>query len=73
MHFEYLLKWLQPCFVVTWLVPCETAAVSVHVLCTPYNHKPAYNVTFFEGACVFNSSLRPALLAECLVFHVLLQ
>ena len=33
----YLPRYL----VVTWLVPRETAAVSVHVLCTPYNHAPS--------------------------------
>ena len=27
---------LQCCLVVTWQVPCEAAAVLVHVLCTPY-------------------------------------
>ena len=26
--------------VVTWLVPRESAALSAHVLCTPYNHAP---------------------------------
>ena len=26
----------------TWLVPHETAAVSVQVLCTPYNHAPCH-------------------------------
>ena len=25
-----------------WLVPHETAAVSAHVLCTPYNHAPCH-------------------------------
>ena len=34
--------------VVTLLVPHETAAVSAHVLCTPYNHAPVYSVTLFE-------------------------
>ena len=33
------------CLFVTWLVPRETAAVSAHVLCTPYNHAPVYSVT----------------------------
>ena len=37
-RFEYPLKSLQSCLVVTWLVPCGTAAVSVQVMCTPYNH-----------------------------------
>ena len=55
--------------VVTWLVPHETAAVSAHVLCTPYNHAPVYSVISFEAtyarfACVFSCNLPPALLAE---------
>ena len=33
------------------LVPGETAAVSAHVLCTPYNHAPVYSVTLFKGKC----------------------
>ena len=32
------LVYLQCSLVATWLVPCETAAVSAHVLWTPYNH-----------------------------------
>ena len=38
----------QRCLVVTRLVPCETAAVSAHVLCIPYNHAPVFSVTSFE-------------------------
>ena len=30
------------CFVVTRLLPCETAAILVHVLGTPYKHAPVY-------------------------------
>ena len=29
-------------------MPCETAAVSVHILSTPYNYAPVYGVTSFE-------------------------
>ena len=44
--------WLSLALVVViWLVPCETAAVSAHVLCTPYNHAPAYGVTSFKVTC----------------------
>ena len=46
--FEYLPKWLQCHLVFTLLVPRETAAISAHVLCTPYNHAPVYSVTLFE-------------------------
>ena len=38
---------LQRYLVVTWLVPRQNAAVSAHVLCTSYNHAPAYSVTLF--------------------------
>ena len=45
---------LQHCLVVTatQLVPHETAAVSAHVLRTPYNHVLVYNVTLFEATSV---------------------
>ena len=45
--FEYPPKWLQQCFVVTWLVPHETAAVSAHVLCSSYNHAPVHRQCHF--------------------------
>ena len=32
-----------------WLVPCETAAVSAQVLCTPFNNAPVYSVTSFKA------------------------
>ena len=50
---------------VTWLVPRKTAAVSVHVLNTPYNRATVYSVTSFEAAYVGCSCHLPAaLLAE---------
>ena len=64
---EYPFKWLQCCLVVTWLVPCETAAISAHVLCTPYNHAPVYSVTLSEAiyvGCLFRYNMPLALLAE---------
>ena len=57
-------------FVVTWLVPRETAVVSAHVLCTPYNHAPGHSaslpkdVIYVQDACVFSINLTLALLAE---------
>ena len=33
---------------VTWLGTRETAAVSVHVLCTPHNHLPVYSASLSE-------------------------
>ena len=42
---EYPPKWLQCCLAGSWLVPCKTAAVSAHILCTPYKHAPVYSVT----------------------------
>ena len=41
LHSAFWSKRLRRgCSVVTWLVLCETAAVSVHVLCSLYNHAP---------------------------------
>ena len=40
-------EYLQRYVVVIWLVPRATAAVSAHVLCTPYNHAPVYSVTSY--------------------------
>ena len=37
--------------VIAWLVPRETAAVLVHVLCTAFNHAPVqYSVASFKAA-----------------------
>ena len=49
-----------------WLVPHETAAVSVQILCTPYNHAPCHFMQshIHNGVCVFGCNLAPALLAE---------
>ena len=47
--FEYPQKWFQCCFLVAWLVPRKTDAISTHVLCTPYTHAPVYRVTLFEA------------------------
>ena len=52
---------LQRCLAVTWLVPSETAAISAHVLCTPYNHASIYSVTLFKATytwdqCVFRTN-----------------
>ena len=38
--------------IVKWLVPGETAAVSAHVLCTPYSHAPGYSANLFEATYV---------------------
>ena len=58
-------------------MPCETAAISVHTLCTPYSNAPVYGVTlckathiyiyihiYIHGACVLSCKLLSALLAE---------
>ena len=66
--FEFPSRWCTSVphyLVVKWLVSCEIAAISVHVLCTPYNHAPVYSVTT-KGACVFSCILPPALSAEWL-------
>ena len=44
--------YLQHYLVVAWLVPCETAAILVYVLCTPYNLVPVYIVTSCKTTCV---------------------
>ena len=47
--------------VVTWLEPCETAAISVavHIQCTPYNHVPVYSISHVcrVHTCVFSCNL----------------
>ena len=55
---------LTALLVVTWLMPRETAAVSAHVLRTPYNHAPIYSVASFGSTYVSNSNLPSALLAN---------
>ena len=61
----YLKRYLA----ITWLVPCKTAAISVHILCTPCNHAHVYSVTPCKAThigcrCVFSCNLPPALWAE---------
>ena len=51
------------------MVPRETAAVSAHVLCTPYNHASLHSVILFKATYVLydasvSSSSLPVLLAE---------
>ena len=40
LFFKYPPKWRS--WVLAWLVPHETAAISVQVLYTPYNHTPCH-------------------------------
>ena len=49
--------YLQHYLVVAWLVPCETAAILVYVLCTPYNLVPVYIVTSCKTTCVVYACL----------------
>ena len=56
-HSEYLLKYLQHCLVVTWLVPRRTAAVLAHIMCTLRNNAPCRitsgkNPVFRVHACL---------------------
>ena len=46
MHFWQIdqIFYVSVLFDVTWLVSRETAAISVYVLYTPYNHAPTYSV-----------------------------
>ena len=41
--------YFQRCLAAPWLVPCETAAVSAHVLCTPYNHEQSHFIQSHTG------------------------
>ena len=42
------------------MVPRETAALSAHVLCIPYNHTLVYSVTFFKATYVRCMTVRLA-------------
>ena len=64
--FQYPLKWLQCCLVVTWLVPRETAAVSLHVLCTPYSHYVPQTTVGTSADIMFHWWLWVLVLALCL-------
>ena len=50
IHRSYVLTALA------WLVPRETAVVSAHVLCTPYNHAPCHFMQshIYQGDCAVN-------------------
>ena len=43
---------LRRCLVVTWLASHETAAVSAHVLCTPYSQPHVYSMILFKATYV---------------------
>ena len=43
---------LTNCLLITWLVPYETAAITAHTLCAPYNHAQVYIVTSSEATQV---------------------
>ena len=60
------IHWSGVLTALAWLVPHETAAVLVHILCTPYNHAPCHFMQSHirNGVCVFSCNLPPALLAE---------
>ena len=45
------------CLVFSWLLPHETAAVLVQVLCTPYNHAPVYSVTSCKAVVLLHAKL----------------
>ena len=58
--------YLQRCLVVTWLVPCKTAAISAHSVYTiqPCTVTSLHAKPHTYGACVFSCNQPPALLAE---------
>ena len=56
-----------------WLVPHETAAISVQVLCTPYNHAPCHFMQSHINK-VFSCNLPPALCGRMTrIFYMLLS
>ena len=48
---------LQHCLVVTWLMPPKTAAVSAHVLCTPYTMSRHFTQSHMSFACRVHACL----------------
>ena len=49
VHKFLLLLLLQRCLVCYMRMPREAAAVSVHVLCSPYSHALVYSATLFKA------------------------
>ena len=47
--FFFFFTALRRCLVVTWLASHETAAVSAHVLCTPYSQPHVYSMILFKA------------------------
>ena len=52
LRFDCSPKRLQRSLLVAWLVPRETAAASVQVLCGPYSRALIYSVTLLEETYV---------------------
>ena len=69
-HSQYPPEQLQHCLVATWLVPPETAAASVQVLCTPNKQCTSLQCLFIQShicsvhVCLASCNLPPALLAK---------
>ena len=69
-HSRYPPEQLQRCLVATWLVPPETAAALVQVLCTPNKRCTSLQCHFIQRhicsvhACLASCNLPPALLAK---------
>ena len=69
-HSQYPSEQLQRCLVATWLVPPETAAVSVQVLCTPNKQCTSLQCQFIQShicsvhVYLASCNLPPALLAK---------
>ena len=43
---------------------CETAAISVHVLYTPYTYAPVYSVTLFDAIYIYVGYIHVCLAAS---------
>ena len=50
--FQYPPKLINAACLVVTLVPRDSIAVSVQVLCTPYNYAPFYSVSLFQATYV---------------------
>ena len=61
----------QHYLVVTGLVPHQTAALSVLVLCAPYNHAPVYTLVFHNSSSYLSVKSDRAWSLQAVLLHAL--
>ena len=61
----------QHYLVVTGLVPHQTAALSVPVLCAPYNHAPVYTLVFHNSSSYLSVESDRAWSLQAVLLHAL--